>query len=258
MAFGVPADVHDLSEELRPVRVHGIRISAEEFMTNGLALEDMQRLTPRIAAAVPIHFVNVSHSAYVAQYSLATQMADMHFPRAAFRYLPRYPSLDADGLASFRKRLERFGRVAPIRAFVSELREAEERSLRGEPAHLGEMIVRLARVAISQNTRVEERLADEKDRSVDELASLRADVEELVREHGDGLAQAVRERFAAAEFPFRHDRHLPRITVSASAGDLSLEPGFRSQHPWTKDAKRALIARGYEATDAELAKFRTI
>lgn len=66
----------------------GIRISAEEFMTNGLTLEDMQRLTPRIAAAVPIHFVNVSHSAYVAQYSLATQMADMHFPRAAFRYLP--------------------------------------------------------------------------------------------------------------------------------------------------------------------------
>jgi thioredoxin reductase len=37
---------------------------------------------------VPIHFVNVSHSAYIAHYSLATQMADMHFPRAAFRHLP--------------------------------------------------------------------------------------------------------------------------------------------------------------------------
>ncbi|MFQ5831012.1 MAG: hypothetical protein ACE5JD_17965 [Candidatus Methylomirabilia bacterium] len=57
-------------------------------MSHGLTLEDMQRIVPRIAAGVPIHFVNVSHSAYVASYSLATQMADVHFPRAAFRYLP--------------------------------------------------------------------------------------------------------------------------------------------------------------------------
>src|SRR5207244_11716289 len=61
----------------------GIRISAEEFMSPGLTLEDMQRIVPRIVAAVPVHFVNVSHSAYHASYSLATQMADMHFPRAA-------------------------------------------------------------------------------------------------------------------------------------------------------------------------------
>jgi len=177
---------------------------------------------------------------------------------AAFRYEPRYPSMDADGLASFRRRLQRFGRVPPVKAFVSELQEAEERSRRGEPAHLAEMIVRLARVAISQNTRVEERLADEKDRSVDELASLRTDVEELVRAHTDdgaALIEALRERFAAAQFPFRHDRHLPRLTVSATAGELSLEPGFRSQRPWTEEAKRALIARGYESTDAELARF---
>jgi mycofactocin system FadH/OYE family oxidoreductase 2 len=66
----------------------GVRISAEEFMQPGLTLEDMQRIVPRIAATVPVHFVNVSHSAYHASYSLATQMADMHFPRAAFRYLP--------------------------------------------------------------------------------------------------------------------------------------------------------------------------
>ena len=66
----------------------GIRISAEEFMSPGLTLEDMQRMVPKIVAAVPVDFVNVSHSAYHASYSLATQMADMHFPRAAFRYLP--------------------------------------------------------------------------------------------------------------------------------------------------------------------------
>jgi predicted acylesterase/phospholipase RssA len=176
---------------------------------------------------------------------------------AAFRYEARYPSMEADGLAAFRRRLQRFGRVPPVKAFVSELREAEERSRRGEPAHLGEMIMRLARVAISQNTRVEERIAEEKDRSIEELAALRTDIEELVRGY-DGLDEAVRRRFAEARFPFRHDRHLPRLTVTATAGDLSLEPRFRSQRPWTEDAKRALIARGYEVTDAELAKFSPI
>jgi len=174
----------------------------------------------------------------------------------AFRYLPRYPEPDPQALSTFRRRLERFGRVPPVRAFVSELREAEERSLRGEPAHLAEMIVRLARVAISQNTRLEERFADEKDQAVDALESLRADIEELVSGHGDGLVEAVRERFAAARFPFRHDRHVPRITVSASAGELSLDPGFRSQRPWTEEAKRALLERGHAAADEQLAAFR--
>jgi mycofactocin system FadH/OYE family oxidoreductase 2 len=75
-------------EAMGPDYPVGIRISAEEFMNPGLTLEDMQRIVPRIAGAVPVHFVNVSHSAYHASYSLATQMADMHFPRAAFRYLP--------------------------------------------------------------------------------------------------------------------------------------------------------------------------
>jgi 2,4-dienoyl-CoA reductase-like NADH-dependent reductase (Old Yellow Enzyme family)/thioredoxin reductase len=75
-------------EAMGPEYPVGIRISAEEFMTPGLSLADMQRIVPIIAAAVPIHFVNVSHSAYHASFSLATQMADMHFLRAAFRTLP--------------------------------------------------------------------------------------------------------------------------------------------------------------------------
>jgi predicted acylesterase/phospholipase RssA len=176
----------------------------------------------------------------------------------AFRYVPSYPALEADALATLRRRLERFSRVPPIKAFVAELRDAESRASRGEPAHLAEMIVRLARVAISGNTEVEERLAGDKDRSVDELAALRADLEELVDGHvrdpgeRDALLEAVRERFAAARFPFRHDRHVPRITVRGSAGELSLEPGFRNPRPWTEEAKRALIARGWELTDEAL------
>ena len=68
------------------------------------------------------------------------------------------------------------------------------------------------------------------------------------------LQAAIDERFAQARFPFRHDRLVPRITVSASVGDISLEAGLRTQRPWSDDAKRALIDRGYELTDHELRK----
>lgn len=176
----------------------------------------------------------------------------------AFRYLPRYPPLDADWLATLRRRFERFGRVPPVRAFVEELREAEARAERGEPAHLGEMIVRLARVAIMRNTTLEENVAVDKDRSIAELAALRADVTELVREHvgddgaGSELVAAIDERFGAARFPFRHDRLLPRITVHGSAGELGLDQSFRHPRPWTEESKRALIRRGYELTEQAL------
>src|SRR6266567_6290961 len=82
----------------------------------------------------------------------------------------------------------------PIRAFLAELEQAEARSLRGEPAHLGDMIVRLARVSILRNTQLEERYADEKDRSLSELRSLRDDVLGMVDD--PELAQAVARRFA--------------------------------------------------------------
>jgi predicted acylesterase/phospholipase RssA len=178
-----------------------------------------------------------------------------------FRYLPRYPRIGAGGLADLRRRLERVRRVAPVRGFIAELKRAEERAARGEPAHLVDMIVRLMRVSILRNNALEERSADEKDESIRELESLRRDVlaivEQNVRGSGrrDRIAQAVDERFAEARFPFRHDRLVPRITVHASVGEVSLEPGFRNQKPWTEEAKRALIARGYELADRELAQY---
>jgi predicted acylesterase/phospholipase RssA len=177
-----------------------------------------------------------------------------------FRYLPDYPPFGTAGLVRLRRRLERFRRVPPIRAFIAELTRAEERAARGEPAHLVDMIVRLMRVSILRNNALEERSATEKDESIRELASLRADVLALVREHVGGsrprerAAQAIDERFAAAQFPFRHDRLVPRITVHAAAGEVSLDPGFRNQKPWTEEAKRTLIARGYELADRELVR----
>jgi hypothetical protein len=147
-----------------------------------------------------------------------------------------------------------------VRGFIAELKRAEERAARGEPAHLVDMIVRLMRVSIMRNNALEERFADDKDESIQELESLRRDVLAIVTQNvrgagrRDRIAAAVEARFAAAQFPFRHDRLVPRITVHASVGEVSLEPGFRSQKPWTAEAKRALIARGYELADCELGR----
>jgi hypothetical protein len=176
----------------------------------------------------------------------------------AFRYVPRYPAIGASGLRRLRERLERFERVPPIRAFVAELREAEARDARGEPAHLPEMIMRLTRAAIVRNTVVEEQAADEIDESIEELRRLNEDVRGLIRRDVRSkrdrarLERAVLERFETARFPFRHYRAIPRITVRGSVEEVSLEPGFRDQRPWTVEAKRELIERGYALADAEL------
>jgi predicted acylesterase/phospholipase RssA len=176
----------------------------------------------------------------------------------AFRYEPMYPEPSSEWLTRLRRRLQRFGRVPPVAALATELQEAEERAARGEPAHWGDMLVRLMRVSVLQNTVLEERLADEKDESIRELAELRRDVVELARagvgrRRGERLAQAIDERFAAARFPFARDRLLPRITVRGTAGDDSLETGLRNPEPWTLEAKQTLIRRGWDLLDAELA-----
>jgi hypothetical protein len=43
--------------------------------------------------------------------------------------------------------------------------------------------------------------------------------------------------------------------VRGDAGSDSLELGFRGSPEWTEQAKRALIARGWSAADAELRAF---
>ena len=75
----------------------------------------------------------------------------------------------------------------------------------------------------------------------------------LVGGNGDPeLAASVEERFARAQFPFRHDRAVPRITVTTEPNGLSLDPGFRNPKPWTEEAKRELIALGWSAADRAL------
>ena len=168
----------------------------------------------------------------------------------AFRYFAQYPRLGVGALRPLRKRLTRFSKIPPVRALIAEIDEAEARAERGEPAHLAEMIVRLARVTIRRNTQAEERIADATDQSLRELRSLRQDVLGLVDE--PGLHEAVAARFAAANFPFRQERLIPRIIVRGTIDGAGLEPGLRNQPRWSEDEKRALIRRGWELADEQL------
>ena len=175
-----------------------------------------------------------------------------------FRYVASYRPTDTAFLERLRERLERFRAVPPVRALLAEVRLAEERAARGEPAHYAEMIVRLMRVAIARNTVLEERLAAERDTSVAELQRLRdevisAAVDAAPTRRQRALRSELEAIFATAQFPFRHDRHVPSLIVRATPGDDGLDPTFRGDEPWPEGRKRALIARGYELTDDALA-----
>ena len=171
----------------------------------------------------------------------------------AFRHVPHYPRVGTEPLVRLRRRLQRFRAVPPVRALIAQLDEAEARAARGEPVHLGDMILRLTRVAIQRNTALEERLAAEHDAACHELESLREDLVRLAREHArpgrrGRAARAVEARFARTALP----RTVPQIIVRGSAGTDSLEHGFRESPRWSERSKRALIVRGWDAADAEL------
>jgi predicted acylesterase/phospholipase RssA len=170
-----------------------------------------------------------------------------------FRHVPRYARVGVEPVLRLRKRLQRFRAVPPVRALITQLDEAEARYARGEPVHLGDMLIRLMRVTIQRNTALEERLAAERDAACRELEELRTDLVRIAREHArpgrrDRAARAVDERFAQTLLP----RNVPTIVVRGSAGADSLEQGFRESPEWSEHAKRAIIERGWEAADAEL------
>ena len=250
VATDVSDDEHDAGEHAYEL-VYSSRTTPPETMAQAIlasaaisALVLPRRVGDRIA----------TDGAWVRNFPLAHAYAQPGVELiVSFRYLPRYPRIGTEGLQRLRRRLERFPKIPPIRALIAELRDAEERGARGEPAHWPDMIVRLMRVAIQQNTVQEERVARDRDEALRALAALREDVGAIVRNEGGRrgarIARAVDERFAHASFPFLGDRAIPRIAVQSAAGEVSLETGLRNPTPWTEEAKRSLIRRGYELLD---------
>jgi hypothetical protein len=114
------------------------------------------------------------------------------------------------------------------------------------------------RVAFARNAVVEERIASERETSVRELQRLHEDVTAAALAAAKPwrrrrLRAELDSRFAAARFPFRHDRHVPTLIVRGTAGHASLDPTFRSEIPWPTELKHALVEHGYDLTDRALA-----
>jgi predicted acylesterase/phospholipase RssA len=175
---------------------------------------------------------------------------------AAFRYIASYRPLDVSFLERLRERLERFRAVPPVRGILAEIRLAEERARRGEPAHYPELIIRLMRVAIARNTVLEERLSTERDAATAEINRLRDEViDASVRAAAPWRRRALRQElealFAASRFPFRTDRAIDRLLVRAAPGEDGLDPTYRGE--WDEGTKRGLVERGYRLTDQALA-----
>ena len=174
----------------------------------------------------------------------------------AFRYVASYRPTDVAVLARTRERLERFRAVPPVRALLAEIRLAEERVARGEPAHYAELIVRLMRVAVARNTVLEERLASERAQAIAELGRLRAALTEsavaaVPRRRQAGLRRELDEIFESARFPYPHES-IPTVIVRGASGESGLDPSFRSDEPWPRERKAALIERGYRLADDAL------
>lgn len=73
-------------EEAGPDVPVGIRISADEFVPDGLTVEESREIVARLLDAVPVDYVSVSQSNYA---TIDRQIPDMSYPRAPFAHLPR-------------------------------------------------------------------------------------------------------------------------------------------------------------------------
>lgn len=64
----------------------GVRISADEFLPNGLDLGQMVEIVGKLTPLFDLSFLHVSHSAYHGSWTLSTQIADMSFGHAPYRH----------------------------------------------------------------------------------------------------------------------------------------------------------------------------
>ncbi|WP_235736636.1 oxidoreductase [Nocardioides alcanivorans] len=78
-----------VSAELPEEMLLGIRLSAHEFLPGGLEPDDVIEIVDALSADFRFDLLHVSHSAYVGQASLSTQIADMSHGAAPYREFPR-------------------------------------------------------------------------------------------------------------------------------------------------------------------------
>jgi predicted acylesterase/phospholipase RssA len=257
VVFATDVSIHEDGEETRHYELaYSSRSTAPETMGRALLAS---AAVSGLVLPVSVDGVIATDGGWVRNFPLEHAYRNPDVAAiAAFRFVASYRPTDVAYLQRMRERLERFRAVPPVRALLAEIRLAEERVARGEPAHYGELIVRLMRVAIARNTVLEERLADDRETSVAELHRLREDVISAAvsaapRRQRERLRAELDEIFASARFPFRHDRHVPTLVVRANPGDEGLDPTFRGDEPWPDERKQALIERGYRLTDTGLA-----
>src|SRR5690606_17287381 len=106
--------------------------------------DEAVEIARRLAQAVQLDFVNVSHSAYHASYSLAMQMADMAIDPQPFRQFP----------AAVRKTLHDDGHRFPVMAVCRfrTLHEAEAALQAGHADMVGMARAHIAEPAIVRKT----------------------------------------------------------------------------------------------------------
>ena len=135
-------------------------------------------------------------------------------------------------------------------AILAEIRLAEERARRGEPAHYPELIIRLMRVAIARNTVLEERLSTDREtrRSPSSTASATRSIEAAVQaappRRRRRAARGARGAVLGRPVPVPHrsrDRPAPRRTGGGRPrSHLSRRVG--------RGAQARLVERGYSNT----------
>jgi dimethylglycine catabolism A len=129
----------------------GIRLSGDEYVEGGITIDQAEMIASALAEVAKIDFFNVSHSAYHASYSLASQMADMAIDPTPFRELP----------ARIRAVLRGAGHDIPVFAVCrfTRLDEAEALIGAGGADAVGMARAHLAEPAIVRKT-VEGRIHD--------------------------------------------------------------------------------------------------
>jgi len=173
------------------------------------------------------------------------------------RYRPSPAGFTGRGMHSWHERMSRLARIRVARGVTAELREAIERRERGEPMHLVDTIARLSHIAIYRNSDLEVQRADERDRSLLALDAVRTQMRAAIESSTRGrrraeLLRALDHAFDSADFPFAHNRVIPRLVVDVATPDGTRLDITRRPGRWSDEAKLSLAGHGRWLTEEAL------